>query len=458
MRLVDTHCHLTHSDYKKDLRDVLKRAGEQGVCRIIVPGTNIADSIKAAELAGGNPMIFAAAGIHPHDADDAGKKEITELRDIAVRYDKVVAIGEIGLDLYRNYSKIRNQERLLEESLKIAVQLDLPVILHNREADKKLVNILKKFAPYKLKGVCHCFSSDKELVEKLLAFGLHISFTGNITFKKSASLRDVIKCVPPERLLLETDSPYIAPEPVRGKRNEPAFLAYLLSVYSGIYDLSRSDIARITTHNANGLFSLGIKEDAEFLYPIRDSLYLNITNRCTNRCIFCAREGSDFVKGHNLKLRSEPTAREIIARLGNMSEYKKIVFCGFGEPTLRLETVIKIASYIKKKGREVRLTTNGEGNLINGYSIAERLKGLVDRVSVSLNAPRAEEYDKLCRSRFGKDAYSGILDFIKECVLQGIDLEVTCLDMIGESALRALRAKSKSLGAKFRLRHLDNVG
>jgi len=458
MKLVDTHCHLTHQDYKKDLRDVLRRAREQGVYRIIVPGTNLADSIKAAELAEKNPIIFAAAGIHPHDADGAGKKEITKLRDIAAGYDKVVAVGEIGLDLYRNYSKIQNQERLFEESLKIAVHLDLPVILHNREADKKLVNILEKFASYKLKGVCHCFSSDKELVEKLLAFGLHISFTGNITFKKSASLRDVIKRVPPERLLLETDSPYIAPEPVRGKRNEPAFLAFLLDVYSGIYDLSRSDIARITTHNANELFSLGIKEDAALLYPIRDSLYLNITNRCTNRCIFCARRNSDFVKGHNLKLRSEPTAREIIARLGDMSGYEKIVFCGFGEPTLRLETVIKIASYIKKKGREVRLTTNGEGNLINGYSIAGRLKGLVDRVSVSLNAPSAEEYDKLCRSRFGKDAYSGILDFIKECVLQGIEVEVTCLDMIGKSDIRACRTKAKSLGAKFRLRHLDSVG
>ncbi|MBL7073376.1 MAG: YchF/TatD family DNA exonuclease [Candidatus Omnitrophica bacterium] len=458
MNLVDTHCHLTHPDYKEDLKDVLKRAKEKGISRIIVPGTNIEDSIKAVRLAAKNSMIFAAVGIHPHDADSSGKKEIDDLRDIALRNDKVVAIGEIGLDLYRNYSKLINQQKLLTKSLNIASHLDLPVILHNRSADKELVKILEKFAARSLKGVCHCFSSDRALVNELLEMGLYISFAGNITFRKAGELRSIIKHVPPEKLLLETDGPYISPEPFRGKRNEPANIVRLLDVYSEVYGLSREDIARITTHNANELFSLGIKEDAAIVYPIRDSLYINVTNRCTNRCVFCTRKYSNFVKGHNLLLQTEPTAREIISELKGISKYKEIVFCGFGEPTLRLETVIKVASFAKKKKCKVRLTTNGEGNLINGFSIAEKLKGVLDKVSVSVNASGEKEYARLCNPCFGSAARGGISNFIKECVTQGIEVEVTCLDLIGEEGISECRKEAEGAGAKFRLRHLNKVG
>ena len=458
MNLVDTHCHLTHPDYKDDLKDVLLRAREKGISRIIVPGTNVADSAKAAELAGENPMIFAAVGIHPHEADRAGEKEMADLRNIAVKYDKVVAIGEIGLDQYKNYSTIQNQQRLLEESLRLAECLDLPVILHCRSADKKLVSILEKFAKRSFKGVCHCFSSDKAFVDELLEMGFYISFAGNITFKKAGDLRDVIKFVPPAKLLLETDGPYLSPEPFRGKRNESANITRLLDVYSEIYKLSKEDIARITTHNANELFSLGIEEKPAIVYPIRDSLYINITNRCTNRCVFCTRKYSNFVKGHDLKLKTEPTAREIISELKDISKYKEIVFCGFGEPTLRLETVIKVASFAKKKKRAVRLTTNGQGNLINAFSVAESLKGVVDKVSVSLNAFGEKEYDKLCNPCFGSAARRGISNFIKECVASGIEVEVTCLDVIGEDGISECRREAENTGAKFRLRHLDRVG
>ncbi len=458
MNLVDTHCHLTHPDYKDDLKDVLKRAKEKGVSRIIVPGTNIEDSIKAVQLALKNSMIFAAVGIHPHEADSSGKKVIDDLREIALKSDKVVAIGEIGLDLYRNYSTLINQQKLLTESLNIASLLDLPVILHNRSADKKLVRILEKFAARSLKGVCHCFSSDKALVNELLEMGLYISFAGNITFQKAGELRSVIKYVPPEKLLLETDGPYISPEPLRGKRNEPANIVRLLDVYSEVYGLSREDLARITTHNANELFSLGIAEEPAIVYPIRDSLYINITNRCTNRCVFCTRKYSNFVKGHNLKLKTEPTAREIISELKDLSKYKEIVFCGFGEPTLRLETVIKVASFAKKKKCGVRLTTNGQGNLINAFSVAESLKGVIDKVSVSLNAFGEKEYDKLCNPCFGGAARRGISNFIKECVMHGIEVEVTCLDVIGENGIRECRTEAANAGAKFRLRHLNRVG
>lgn len=458
MRLVDTHCHLDFPDYKDDLDDVLKRAADAGVVRMIVPGTDIVSSEKAAGIAGKYGAVYAALGIHPHEADKASEADIKRLRDMAVSSDKIVAIGEIGLDYYKKHSKIENQKSLLRNCLKIAKDLDLPAVLHNRDAGEDLLRILEETAPPPVRGVVHCFSADTAVLREILTLGLHVSFAGNITFEKAEGLRDVIKHVPLERLLLETDSPYIAPVPFRGKRNEPAHVRCLLDIYADIYKLSPEDIARITTHNANGLFNLGIEEKGAIAYSIRDSLYLNITNRCTNRCTFCTRQYSSFVKGHNLRLESEPVAEEVIDAMGDISAYKEVVFCGYGEPALRLGVIKKVAAYIKQKGGNVRLTTNGEGDLISGRPIAAELKGLVDRVSVSLNAPDAGAYDRLCRSVFGESAYSAILDFTRECRNEGMEVEITCLDIVGERGVEGCRRIAEEAGAKFRLRHMDIVG
>jgi TatD DNase family protein len=457
MQLVDTHCHLDFPDFKDDLAEALKRAENSGVIRVIVPGTSISSSEKAVKLAGEYPQIFAAVGIHPHEADKAGESEISDLREAATGSDKIIAIGEIGLDYYRKFSKKENQKKLFSSCLGIAKDLDLPVILHNRSAGDDFLSILKKVEPSGMRGVVHCFSGDKKLLQEVLDLGMFVSFAGNITFEKAKELRNIVKSVPVERIMLETDSPYISPEPVRGKRNEPANVRYLLDVYAELYGLSSEDIARITTHNANYLFKLGIEEKSKIAYAIRDSLYLNITNRCTNRCTFCTRYISNFVKGHNLKLEREPTLEETIKAMGDVSKYKEIVFCGFGEPTLRLGVIKKVASYVKEKGAKVRLVTNGEGNLISRRSIASELTGLIDGISVSLNAPNAKAYDKLCRSVFGENAYSAILDFARECKNEGIEVEITCLDLAGEG-VDGCRRMAEKFGAQFRLRHFNVVG
>jgi TatD DNase family protein len=288
--------------------------------------------------------------------------------------------------------------------------------------------------------------------------GFYISFAGNITFEKSGALRELAKSVPLERLLLETDSPYISPQGLRGRRNEPANVKYLLDVYSGIYKRPVIDIAKATTDNANRLFGLGMGKNGKVVYEIRDSLYLNITNRCTNRCSFCARQSTDYVKGHNLKLDHEPSADEVISCLGDVKKYKEVVFCGYGEPTLRLNAVKKIASYVKNNGGRVRVNTNGEADLIHSRPVASELKGLVDRVSVSLNAPDSAAYDALCVSVFGEKAFGSIQDFIRECVKEGIEADVTCLDMLGEDGIDKCKKMAMESGAVFRLRHLGAVG
>jgi len=458
MRLVDTHCHLDFENYKDDLEDVLERASSAGVVRMIVPGTSVASSRKAIELAGKYKDVFAAVGIHPHEADKTKDSDISRLRDIALESEKIVAIGEMGLDYYKGYSKPENQLKLFRDCLAIAGDLDLPVILHNRDAGEDLLSVLEQAAPSVTSGVVHCFSADRAFLDAVLKRGMHVSFTGNITFEKASNLREIAKHVPLENLLLETDSPYISPVPLRGKRNEPANVRYLLDIFAEIYDHTPEDIARITTHNANQLFRLGIEEKSRIAYAIRDVLYLNITNRCTNRCTFCTRNASNFVKGHNLRLEREPTFEEIIAAMGDISKYREITFCGYGEPTLRLGIIKKVASYVKSKGIGVRLVTNGEGDLIDNSSIAEELKGIVDRVSVSLNASDPPGYNNLCRSVFGEDAYGAILDFIRDCRRSGIEVEVTCLDLVGVARISECRRKAEELGAEFRLRHFNVVG
>ncbi len=458
MRLVDTHCHLNFEDYKDDLSECLERARSVGVVRMIVPGTNADGNEKAVALAGEYPEIFAAVGIHPHEAGKIGEADICRLRETAGSGDKVVALGEIGLDYYRQISNPDAQKKLFRGCLRIAKDLDLPVMLHTRDAGEDFLNILKDVSPLDSGGVVHCFSGDAAFLKEILSLGLHVSFAGNITFKKNRDMGDLIKCVPPERLLLETDSPFLAPEPLRGKRNEPERVHLLLDIYAPLYGLSTGDIARITTHNANRLFRLGIEEKARVAYPIRDALYLNITTRCTNRCTFCTRERSDYVKGHNLKLRVEPTEDEIIRAIGEVTGYSEVVFCGYGEPTIRLNTVKKISAYIKSKGGKTRLVTNGQSDLINKKDTSAELKGLIDRVSVSMNAPDAARYDGLCRSVFGKAAHSAVMNFITACRKQEIEVEVTCLDMAGEAAIGECRNLAEKAGASFRLRKMNVVG
>ena len=179
--------------------------------------------------------------------------------------------------------------------------------------------------------------------------------------------------------------------------------------------LSFDDVARITSFNAMQLFGIGeIAAKGKITYPIRNSLYLNITNRCTSACTFCVRYYSDFVKGHYLRLKDEPSAEELIADIGDPKKYDEIVFCGYGEPLLRLDVVKSVSAEVKRRGGKVRIDTNGHANLIHKRNILPELAGVVDAVSVSLNAQNAEVYEKLSQPRFGPAAYDAVKEFIRE--------------------------------------------
>ena len=252
--LIDTHAHLQLEHLDADREEVIRRAAEAGVAAIICVSTDAASSRQALTLAEKYPSIFAAVGIHPNDCGAAGDKDFLEIAELA-RHAKAVAIGEIGLDYYWKNVDAATQARAFVKQLELAQKLNKPVIIHNREAGGDILKVLQETGLTRLRGVFHCFSENAEYATQVLALGSYISFTGNLTYKKSA-LPAVAETVPLERLLLETDCPFMAPMPHRGKRNEPAFTLAIAAKLAALKHMPTAEMCRLTSQNAAQLFRL----------------------------------------------------------------------------------------------------------------------------------------------------------------------------------------------------------
>lgn len=253
--LVDSHAHLDMDNYKDDLELVLKRAVEGGVTRIITIGIDLESSIRALDLARRYEFIYSTIGFHPHDADKVTAGQLNELKKLAGE-DKVVAWGEIGLDFFKNRSERDKQINAFKDQLKIASELDLPVIIHNRNAGKEILSILKEQGNTGLKGVIHCFSGDYEAAMSFIDVGYYISIPGIVTFKNANELKRVAAGIPIERMLVETDAPFLAPVPKRGKRNEPLFVAHTARAIAELRGMDFKELASITTENCRNLFNI----------------------------------------------------------------------------------------------------------------------------------------------------------------------------------------------------------
>ena len=252
MTFFDTHCHLNDDAYRDDLEAVIGRARQEGVDYILVPGYDLPSSVQAVELARRYDGVFAAVGVHPHDAityNPAVERELQRL----LADEKVVAVGEIGLDYYYNHSPRERQQEVFRRQLALAEAADLPVIIHNREAHQDLFQLLQA-AGKKYRGVLHAYSGSKEVLPGFLALGFYISVGGPVTFRNARKLPEVVKTVPIDRLLLETDAPYLTPHPYRGRRNEPAYLIHTAGRVTEIRGMSREELAAVTTENALRLF------------------------------------------------------------------------------------------------------------------------------------------------------------------------------------------------------------
>ena len=261
--LIDTHCHLDFGAYESDRAEVLARAEAAGVQRVIIPGLDLDNCRAILRLVEGDGRLLAAVGIHPNSSAGWQDGWLAELRELA-RHPQLVAIGEIGLDYYWDKSPKATQWRAFAAQLELAAELGLPVIIHNREADADTVQLLadSPAARRPSAGVLHSFAGDVAMAEAALALNFYLGFTGPLTYKNGQTMRNVAQQTPLDRLLLETDGPFLAPQQRRGKRNEPAYLVHIAEQLAALHNLTLPEISAITSENAARLFDLRLS--AEF--------------------------------------------------------------------------------------------------------------------------------------------------------------------------------------------------
>ena len=247
--LVDTHSHIYYDQYEDDLPKVINDAEDSEIKRIVCVGTDIETSYKSIEIANKYDNVFCTVGCHPHEASKMKNGYLNTIEDMC-KHDKVIAIGETGLDYFYNHSSKSIQKKIFIDQIELSNNLNLPIVIHNRESDKDLLEILKRFKP---KGVIHCFSGNLKMAKEVTNLGLLISFTGIITFKNFNHI-DVIEKIDLNNIMVETDSPYLSPIPHRGKRNEPKHVKIIAEKIAEIKNLPTQKVIKQTTKNAFKLF------------------------------------------------------------------------------------------------------------------------------------------------------------------------------------------------------------
>lgn len=457
---IDSHAHLDGPDFDADRAQVLERARQAGVTDIVQIGYNRETIQRGMELFQDNPAIHFSVGLHPHDSMDwtpALEAWIEERSE----QPRVVAIGEVGLDWFRDYAPRETQIHCFRRMIRLARRRGLPLVVHSRAAEEDTLQVLEEEQAGHVGGVMHCYAYGLEAAARLKAMNFLVGFPCSVTYPKR-NQREIIEGLQVEQMLLETDSPFLPPQAQRGQRNESAFVVEAAKVIAQVKGLSLEDVARITTRNARELFRLGLPEERVLAYPIRRSLYLNLTNRCTADCVFCTRLTKPVVKGHNLALRREQEADavEMIAAIqaqGGAGAWEEFVFCGYGEPIMRLDVLKEVAAWLKAGGAKVRLNTNGHGDLWHKRPVAAELAGLVDVVSISLNADNAAQYTALVKPAWGERSFQAMLDFARDAARVVPEVVFSVVDD-GTLDLAACKALAEAHGAVFRVRILDETG
>jgi len=264
IELVDTHAHLDFAQFDGELNSVLQRASDAGVTCVVTVGFDLDSSRNAATLARDNANVRACVGVHPHEAAMAGERVLEDLRGL-VEDGEVVAIGEIGLDYYRDRSPREVQRRVFREQLDLAAEVGRPVVVHDRDAHNDVMAILRDWANaassgkgrlHHPLGVVHCYSGDQAMADELFQLGFYVSVAGPVTYSNAIGLQDVVRGLPLDRLLVETDCPFLAPHPYRGKRNEPAHVRLVASKVAEVKNALLEEVARVTTDNARAVFRI----------------------------------------------------------------------------------------------------------------------------------------------------------------------------------------------------------
>lgn len=412
--LIDSHVHLQDKKFTRDLDRVLERAEDAGVERMICVADRVESSRSAIAISRQHPRLRATVGVHPHYDAQFTAKTMLELEALA-RDPTVVAVGEIGLDYhYPNFNAQRQIDCFVAQA-HLAVRRKLPLVIHCRDAYDDLLRVIRADERIPRQGVLHCYSGDYDQARGFLDEGYYLGVGGAVTYPNADVLRDVVRRVGLERIVSETDGPYLPPQSKRGRRNEPSYMKHVIKTLADLTDLSYQDAARITKANAIKLFNLPGRLDPQAVYSIRNTLYVGVTNRCPNECYFCERLHDYIVMGHFLKLDHEPSADEIIERIESPTQYREIVLSGLGEPTLRWDVCLELARRLKDLGARVRLNTSGLGSLHNGRDIAAEMAGRFDAVAINMVAHNEAVYNQIAKPGEPERAWDAMIEFARSC-------------------------------------------
>lgn len=452
--LIDSHAHLNMSQFYGDLPAVLERARAAGVGEILNVGYDPASIDETVALADEYGNVYAALGIHPHHATEWNTELENRIKRLLLRR-KVLGVGEIGLDYYRDLSPRDVQQDVFRRQIGIALRFSKPMIIHCRDAFEDVMKILEDEGASESGGIFHAFSGGIDEAVRVLGLGFLLGIGGPLTYKNSR-LPDVVARLQSNSFVLETDCPYLPPVPYRGKRNEPAYITYVAERFAELKEVNRKDIEHAAEANYRRLFNGEKDIPASIAYGLKGNLYINVTATCTNNCVFCARflPGSHLY-GYNLNLAVDPSVQEMVSaaeKLLETGDYGEIVFCGYGEPSARVRDVIKAAERLKKHGLPVRLNTNGHGNMINQRDIVPELEEVFEKISISLNAPDRKKYVQICRPDAGGKAFDTVMDFIGKAAGSRMECVVTALDYPEVDTEATGRVVSGIKGACFRVR------
>ncbi len=440
---------LIDSCTNNNFTDILKIIRKKKIDYIVKVENNF---LKWDNISLRNKKIFISAGVSPLDANNYNKKIENKLLKL-IKEKKIISIGEIGLDYADKKNNNDIQKIVFKKQLLLAKKYKLPIIVSCRFAYRDCYKIIKEIfgENNNIKGVLNFNSENKKQIKSFISLGMFISFSyNNYNLKNKKKLFEIISTIPQDKLL------------IRSLQNISSIIEYNKSLFflekiiktitKARKKVNIEDIKRITAQNAISIFGLSTKHEDVYVYKIRNSLYINLTNRCTNNCVFCPRIKNPTVKGYNLRISKEPSAIEIIKKIDNPKKYDEIVFCGYGEPTLRLQVVKKIAKWVKENKGKTRLNTNGHGNIIAGRDITSDLKNLFDIISISLNFHNKELYIKNCKPIFGKKTWDELLDFIRKIKNTCPNVIITAIE--GYKGVNIIKCNgiAKKLRVKFRKR------
>ena len=449
----DSHCHLHFHDFDKDLTEVVARSATAGISHILIPSTDVKTSERSADIAE-KYSLYSAAAFHPdHLPDDStADEDWSSLKSVLLR-PRTIAIGETGLDFYHNTFKPEKQIFWFRRHIQLAESLGYPLIVHSRDAESEVLDHLPEKPPVPV--ILHCWSGDQRLTDIAVSRGYYIGVDGPVTYKKNGDLRSVVSSVPRKQLLVETDSPFLPPEPFRGRRNEPANTRLVVMKIRELQGGSESIESTSFTLWENTMRAYRLHPEnrrADVVYRYGDSLYVNVTSKCQNSCVFCIRNTEDGIADYNLRYIQDPPDELVLSTIREfpIEKFKELVFCGFGEPTLRSQLIMKASAAARARGVRTRLNTNGLCTFFMSDDRVLELLGSFDSVSISLNASGAREYNRICPSEV-ENSWEHLMRFIRLAGRSHIETQLSAVKNSGADIQR-VTALAKRLQMPLKVR------